>query len=109
MTGPFRNNQDHLAAELAWLSLLLQREVQLWRQQAGNGQPDFRGVYLSDAQVDRILDASAHDPDSHAEECDSNARTLRSEIDERVRRSLGEGGPLALDRVSRLFCLTAFQ
>ena len=45
MTEPFRDNLEHLVAELVWLNLLLQREVRLWRQQAGDSQPDFRGVY----------------------------------------------------------------
>ena len=109
MIEPFRNNQDHLAAELAWLNLLLQREVRLWRRQAGDSQPDFRGVYLSDAQIDSILDHSAHTADAQAEQWDDAARTLRGQIDERAQASLAEGAPLALKRAARLFGLTAFE
>ena len=109
MSQPFCSTQEHLTAELEWLNLLLRREVALWRAQVGKTHPDLRGLYVSDTQVDGILDPSAAASRPEMEQWDKAASELRCQINERAALGIQQGAPLALKRVSRLFGLTEFE
>ena len=52
---PFASGTEHLLAELDWLRLVLQREI--LRLKAANllSSDPFRGLYLSDEQVEATL------------------------------------------------------
>jgi AAA+ superfamily predicted ATPase len=53
-----RLSQEHLYAHLAHLDLLIQREVWRWRHvnsPAVQGADEFRGLYVSDVEVDAVL------------------------------------------------------
>src|SRR5512143_2571466 len=45
----------HVQAELARIDLLIQRAVRCWRLAGQDPADDFRGLYLSEADVDGLL------------------------------------------------------
>ena len=53
----FKNNTEHILAELAWLDILIRREVEQFRSIADGPQGALRGLYISDGDVDRLLDS----------------------------------------------------
>src|SRR3989304_5511409 len=71
MNGCFESSLDHLFAELRRLELRLRLEVRKARQKDANGGDDrFRGLYVSDREVEAILDGSSavdDGPDTTAE------------------------------------------
>src|SRR4051794_5217068 len=52
----FTNPAEHLASELQRLTLLLHREILRLRASYQLSLDEFRGLYLSDEQVDRLVD-----------------------------------------------------
>jgi len=53
---PFRNNLEHLNAELGWLNLLIRSAVIEMRQSAPRDQQEiFKGVFISDGEIDQLL------------------------------------------------------
>ncbi|HEX8558846.1 MAG TPA: ATP-binding protein [Pyrinomonadaceae bacterium] len=114
MPTPYGNNWEHLSAEFALLDVLLRREVLRSREPADAPPQLFKGVYLSDGEIERLLDARATPEPSSAdaarlEELDAEASALRSEIDERATAGARGGVFLALPHLSRLFGLTPFE
>ena len=52
----YQNNWQHLEGELAMLDLLLQlRVLDLRKSQADESHDAFKGLYLSDQEIDHIL------------------------------------------------------
>jgi ATP-dependent 26S proteasome regulatory subunit len=107
MTEPYLNNSDHLAAEMAWLNRLLHRAVIDWRAQGGAATEIFKGLYISDQEIDQLIHVGSATAASRplAEE----AGAMRKEIDARVAASYEARIPLALPRLARLFALTSFE
>lgn len=55
---PFRDSLDHILAEMKRLDLMLRRAVLIARQtRAGDTPPEFRGLVISDQNVDRMLNS----------------------------------------------------
>jgi SpoVK/Ycf46/Vps4 family AAA+-type ATPase len=118
MTGtsikPYEDTWEHLQDEMRLLDLLMRREVLRFRRPAPNDQADlFKGMFISDAEIDRILSAGGH-PGDKAE--DGGFAALRRSVDERrleiaerKRASLEKGIWLALPRLTDLFGLTSFE
>jgi hypothetical protein len=83
----FTNSAEHLAAELRRLNLLLHREILRLRAAYQLSQDEFRGLYVSDEQVDRLVsqalrgvEGANHPEDLTAvEELTARAEALRVE------------------------------
>ena len=60
---PFRSPAEHLLAELDCLKLLLHRQVLRLRASTLLREDQFRGLYISDEEVDAILIQNSPDPD----------------------------------------------
>jgi SpoVK/Ycf46/Vps4 family AAA+-type ATPase len=106
---PFDGNNDHLRAELRWLESLLQAEILRARSSPEVGRHElFRGMYISDREVDRLLH-DAPESDTRVAALHETARALRADIDARIAASLEEGVALALPHLSALFGLTDFE
>src|SRR5947209_7559007 len=55
---PFQNSLDHILAEMKRLDLMLRRAVLLARRSRKGDVPDeFRGLVISEENVDRMLDS----------------------------------------------------
>src|SRR5438045_966350 len=56
--GAFQNSLDHILAEMKRLDLMLRRAVLLARKSKSGDVPDeFRGLVISEDNVDRMLDS----------------------------------------------------
>ncbi len=82
----FVSAREHLTAELQRLDLLLHREILRLRASYQLSLDEFRGLYVSDRQVDTLIarraDAGAGNPS--AEELTRRAAGLRRETDARM-------------------------
>lgn len=116
--GPFQNGIEHLLAELAWLDLLLERQVLRLRAANVMTLDEMRGLYIPDALADALLRQMNQDTSasSAATEEGYSLRELsdqitrrRGELDERVAVSQAVGVDLPLPRLARLFALTPFE
>jgi AAA+ superfamily predicted ATPase len=113
MTTGYTNSLEHLKDELSLLDLLLQREVVRSRP-VGSHEPQlFKGVYISDEEIEQLLERDARgepsDAAAKAEALDEAAAVLRSEIEERRRAALEAGVHLTLAHLAHLFGLTPFE
>src|SRR5688500_17964500 len=67
---PFTESREQLRAELSWLDLLLRRQIQHFRAERQVPVEEFRGLYVNDTQVDRLLETrdtskEQFPPDTH--------------------------------------------
>lgn len=110
----FENSQAHLLAELERIDLLVRAQVCRMRKGVADDE-QFRGLYLSEQDVDALLDQPlgrphwfpARDEESAgiASRIDSLARVIRL----RRNASLKLGIELRLDRLRRMFELDRFE
>jgi len=112
--APYEDNREHLEAEFALLDLLLRREVLCTRLPPASEPQFFKGVYLSEAEIDGLLgepSSPGGEPQLAAllDELRSAASALRLEIEARQRAALERGVFLALPHLARLFGLTPFE
>src|SRR2546423_1889609 len=110
----YEDNGEHLEAEFALLDLLLRREVLCTRLPPASEPQFFKGVYLSEAEIDGLLgerSSPGGEPQLAAllDELRSAASALRLEIEARQRAALERGVFLALPHLARLFGLTPFE
>jgi SpoVK/Ycf46/Vps4 family AAA+-type ATPase len=114
-----RWSQEHLYACLARLDLLIQREVWRWRHinsPAVQGADEFRGLYVSDAEVDAVLSGvypgsdqvarHASGEDVEASFAEAIARAQEA-IAAREAAAQSQGVALRLERLRAIFGLTA--
>jgi ATP-dependent 26S proteasome regulatory subunit len=107
---PYKNNAEHLLAELALLDLFIGREIRRVRSSAKQEQEMFRGLYISDADVDRLL-AEPEEPERRLAEELFRARLAEcaGELARRTNACLEEGISLALPYLGHLFKLSRFE
>ena len=112
MAEPYTDSLEHLLDELALLDLLLHREVVRSRPpQDRRGQQLFRGVFISEEEVEDLLGRAGGDEaaESKASALEDAAAALDREIAARRQASLGAGARLTLAQLSRLFALSPFE
>jgi SpoVK/Ycf46/Vps4 family AAA+-type ATPase len=106
----YAGNGEHLIAELRWLECLIRREVLKRRDGGAPGQPElFHGMFISDREVDRLVDGAAAEQKAGLAAEPDEADLLRSALDENTAASMDQGVPLALPHLARLFGLTPFE
>lgn len=115
---PFASGLEHLLAELDRLRLLLHREVLRLRATGLLTDDRFRGLYISDEQVDALLrqgharqSASRISDDWPPElsELSRRAETLREQIAARDASNGFDGSSLPLSRLAEIFSLSDIQ
>jgi len=115
--SPRTANERHYRGALERLRLLLRREI-LWRRTEWKGDQlgDLRGLAISDAQADRLLEGGraaararflATDPECIA--IGQAVGRLGDEVDAFSRTMSDAGAAPALDRLSGTFGLTPFE
>src|SRR5258708_22706950 len=116
--SPFTDSAEHMLAELELLRLLLQREVLRLRASGFLTDDRFRGLYVSDEQVDAVLRENyanrANSPtlDGVAPALaalDQQIAAARSEIDLRVRAGIAAGVSLPLPHLTETFSLSTLE
>lgn len=103
---PFTQSREQLRAELRWLDLQLHRQIRRFR--AGRLTPvdEFRGLCVSDPQVDTLLQAAAKPGEQlppDIDELGAECERLRAENAGRA------GAELLLQRLARSFGLDEFE
>ena len=111
----YAGSVDHLLAELERIDLLIRGRVATMRRQQRDDE-HFRGLYISEQEVDELLDRplgmpqwlATSDPEREAA---TGARqdALTAGIDRRRAGSLAAGTELRLDRLQALFGLERFD
>jgi len=115
---PFLGGGEHLLAELDRLSLMLHAEILRLRAVNLLNDNQFRGLYVSDEQIDAILHASPPEtasPNSASPGMpDMRVLALRvSEFEQRIAAqcaaSSAAGVVLPLERLTKLYSLTSLE
>jgi SpoVK/Ycf46/Vps4 family AAA+-type ATPase len=112
MNAPYANNWDYLRAELSLLDALIRYQVMKCRQSSDDALPGIsRGVFISDAEVDRMLADSSRPADEtpHTDELLASIARLRKEIERGRKASLKRGVYLGTAYLSRIFGLSPFE
>jgi hypothetical protein len=100
----FASPLDHLRAELSRLDLLIHREILRLRAEYQLSRDEFRGLYISDDQVDSLVARSAEQ--SGLPDCAALTRRA-AELRKNIRSSLPEHFPWA--RLVREFGLSEIE
>jgi hypothetical protein len=112
---PYDSAFEHLDDELAWLGLLLLREVGRFRAVHPEPGDGFQGLYIGEPEVDRLLvellggEVPARPAEANAQELSVRAAEGRAAIAARLQASAAAGQALPLDRLARRFELTEFD
>jgi len=116
---PFRSATEHLLAELDCLKLLLHRQVLRLRAASLLREDQFRGLYISDEEVDAILlqgvprdpqpppDRSSSAPTTH--DLGIRIDSAATELASRLHASEAAGANIPLFRLARIFGLSPFE
>ncbi len=115
---PFMSGAEHLAAELDLLRLLLHREVLRLRAAGLFTEDQFRGLYVSDQQIDSLLlnRASSRPEPEHGttghpslQELETAVQYQKTSIEQRALLSSEASITLPLPRLTQLFGLDEFE
>jgi ATP-dependent 26S proteasome regulatory subunit len=115
---PFRSAAEHLLAELECLKLLLHRQVLRLRAASLLREDQFRGLYISDEEVDAILlQGSSNTPQSperpHSapgmEDLAIRVDSAAADLASRLRATQLAGLSIPLFRLARTFSLSPFE
>jgi ATP-dependent 26S proteasome regulatory subunit len=109
MTTPYTTSLEHLKDELALLDLLLHREVVRSRPRPSKEPQLFKGIYITEEEIEQLLGRSAAGEASEPDALGEAAAALQSEIEARGRASIEQGVHLTLAHLSHLFGLTPFE
>ncbi len=102
--GFYSGSREHIQDELALLDLLLQRNVILSR----GSKDEFRALYISDQEVDEILEGRKGD-DHRIPQLEELIAQYASIIEARKESSLARGIPLRLQALEERFGLSPFE
>jgi adenylate kinase family enzyme len=111
----FMTSLEHILAELERIDILIRMQVERSRQ-IGDDNSAYQGLYISEAEVDRLLAkptglpdwASVTAPFSQAS-VQAALSQLAAAIETRKTASQGRGIPLRLEQVMTQFGLTRFE
>ncbi|HEX7119499.1 MAG TPA: AAA family ATPase [Longimicrobiales bacterium] len=112
---PFTSSREHLAAELAWLELVLQRRaLEVAAHRGADERFDaFSGMYVTEQEIARYgaeLERPASPlADERAHRLDRRIETMRQELDRRTAAAEAAGHELRLCRFGRRFGLSAAE
>jgi AAA+ superfamily predicted ATPase len=115
VTEHFATSLDHILAELEWVDLLVRAQV--WRaRQIQTTDEGFQGLFLSDAEIDALLDQPAGLPrwatvpgSLPPAEIQTAVEHIRAVIAQRKTTSAQQDVILRLDELARLFDLSLFE
>ena len=105
--APFGSALEQLEGELRWLAARLRLVVLRGRRRRTLGPADeYRGLYVSDEEVDHVLAPAAEQP-TDLGEIRRGAAAWRSQLDRRAAATRADGRETPLDRLVRSFELSA--
>lgn len=109
----YKSTEAHLRDELRKLDLLITRNIagMRARRRSGPGMPASKGIYISDAEVDELLEEIQRPTGEiqATDSFDSQLALLQHAIDDKVAESADRGVALPLPRLAELFSLSPFE
>lgn len=113
-TAPRDLSMQHLHAELARLDLLLGLQIERWRSAGQDPNDAFRGLYVSDHEVGALLQRPLGGSWSDFSRVNDSAyldaaQEIRNRIKAVVNKAESQGIETRLERLRRMFSLTAFE
>jgi ATPase family associated with various cellular activities (AAA) len=106
----YTTNLDHLRDELRRLDLLLERAVLQFRARRDQDKSsEFRGLYISDEEIDDLMTVSDENPRKAWAETDNQVELLHNAIQQRVNESRAAGVTLRLPHLCAVFGLSPFE
>lgn len=113
----FRNSREHLFAELYRLDLLLNLQIERQRRApASAGFDEFRGLFISEQEIDHLIDDARQAGSSLVTDDTRAMGTLLSttqqyeqQMAEMTAAALAQGRHLSLPRLAQLFNLAPFD
>jgi ATP-dependent 26S proteasome regulatory subunit len=118
MNESFQNSLEHLLVEMKRMELKLHLQVIKLRQgSAQTADEKFRGLYISDDEIDKIMGSLPFQLETSSYQTDNSAvaslaqslKQLEEDIVEREKESLRRGLTLRLSELRRLFHLSKFD
>lgn len=115
---PFVSAVEHVLAELGCLKLLLQRQILRLRAASLLREDQFRGLYISDEEVNSILlehpsaESSMRDHSASPaslREINLQIESARAEVSLRIATSHASGVNLPLERIAEIFALSELE
>lgn len=105
----YENNLEHLLDELHRIDILISSIIEKWRVKQREGENDFRGLYISDNEINAILERPPYElkvrTDLELEKCEA----IKKEINKKKVESIKKGKELRLHILSELFHLSPFE
>ncbi|MBN2532166.1 MAG: AAA family ATPase [Spirochaetales bacterium] len=112
----YRNNREHIYDELLLVDLLIQAEVVRFRSVYQEEQQKFKGLYISEQEVDELLKGntpgykwtmSPNEVDEEYESLIGAIKSFSQKVREKIENSLQKGMRLNLIELSKIFTLTS--
>ena len=98
---PFGSALEQIEAELRWLVQRLRVVVERgWRRRSLGPSDEYRGLYVSDEEIDDLL-AAGDEQATDLEDLQRSASAWRAHLDARAAATLDAGVVTPLDRVAR--------
>ena len=113
----YRNSREHLFEELRRLDLVLNLAVARQRRDPSLvGFNEFRGLFISEDEIDKLLAGAGNGPAEHAPPDDAELSKLQEAVERGGQRCTAlvaeaseQSVSLALERLARLFRLSGFD
>lgn len=107
----YENNLEHLLEELHRIDRMVNLHIRILKDGNGEGTDDFRGLYISEDEVNTILETPPYEFKSGVNKDPEleKIRILASEINRKKIESINNGKELRLHILSELFHLQRFE
>lgn len=108
----YRNNLQHVQEELKRIDILVNLQVEKFRYE-NKIMNEFQGIYISDEEVDSLLDPSSQPASNKEHHTINTLKTrliqLESQIAQKKVNSLKKGVKLRLSSLANIFDLSPFE
>lgn len=107
----YDNSLEHLLDELRRVDLIIRCRIEKWRSEQRTEINDLRGLYISEDEVDTILQTPLceHKKDIYPDPGSERIEAAAGEIHRKKAESVKQGKELRLHILSELFHLNAFD
>jgi SpoVK/Ycf46/Vps4 family AAA+-type ATPase len=114
----YKNSRQHIYDELLLVDVLIHAQVIKFRQENKTPQNTLKGLYISEEEIDAILEKNKNTGDwvkkipdigTHYEKLTDIIRKLSADIRIKVENSIKQGISLKLIQLAELYQLTSFE
>jgi SpoVK/Ycf46/Vps4 family AAA+-type ATPase len=103
----YKSGLEYILDELQRIDLLVCTSIEKWNSEHTQGADDFRGLYVSENEVNTILGSSPYESCEDARH--EKVEKIAGEINEKKANSIKKGKELRLHDIGELFKLSPFE